>query len=713
MKHKIIYVLIAFVLLILPSGTVKARTLDESEANVCKYALTDKHQNKTVTFYAMPFINFGADVQGAMEWALFGSYPVTTFAVRPTGYTYKGLTVGGGGMSFDANFTFQEKIKINGKNQITSCPSICYAINDNKHVEFFPNSDCPGALRQLTEKANGEIENRHGLKPPPLTPGTPISSTDNPCDALFTPEAIELIRKIVGYIQILAPLLLIIMCSVDMVMAVMAKDERQIKASFVKSAKRIIAAICIFIIPIFVSILLGMQGIRGSMIDVGITADPLCLNSKGTKALRVLVKLDPYKYTKGNVKINISTVIGDYDYATVNSSRVQTKTGSNDKKEIEYVVSENGSYEFEFYDSGGKLLLKKKVVIKNISREPPKGTCSVKNNIITTNVSAVSGITSYSYSINGGAYSAPTNKRTYSNGSTITTASVKAKDNVNNELTITCTVTPPSSGGGTVSGGLEVFFVSVSWGDSIIIRSKSKVVVIDGGLATYGNTNTVPFMKDLGITKIDAYIASHYHLDHVGATPAIYKNFSVEKSYGPSPEGVNSSGLYNKPSVMNKNYTQMKYGDKINFGEFTLEVVGPITLTKSCTTKAICQNTDSLNILLRHGDITFFFTGDYMQSEKMLVQYSKDTFKADMLKQPHHGQHDYISWEMLSAVNPKYIVMTANSGSCRSEKMRNWHAQIGSSLHWTGRGKSGNMAFISDGKSLKLNEKVNASSYSR
>lgn len=103
------------------------------------------------------------------------------------------------------------------------------------------------------------------------------------CDTLFTPEGLSLIRTVMGYIQILAPLVLIIMISVDMMGIVIGSDQNQAKKNVGKSAKRIIATICIFLVTVFVRLSLGVVGLQGAIVE-----DPLCSKATGKEAVKAV-----------------------------------------------------------------------------------------------------------------------------------------------------------------------------------------------------------------------------------------------------------------------------------------------------------------------------------------------------------------------------------------------------------------------------------------
>ena len=104
------------------------------------------------------------------------------------------------------------------------------------------------------------------------------------CDGLFTPEAFAIIRRILGYIQLLAPMVLIVMVSVDFGSIVFSGDPNgQSKKALGRSIKRTIATMCVFLTSLFVGIALSIAGFEDALVK-----DPFCTAATGTKASEVV-----------------------------------------------------------------------------------------------------------------------------------------------------------------------------------------------------------------------------------------------------------------------------------------------------------------------------------------------------------------------------------------------------------------------------------------
>ena len=94
-------------------------------------------------------------------------------------------------------------------------------------------------------------------------------------DALFGNVECEcsvawLLQKLLNYIKILGPTFAILFGSIDFVKAIITSDEESMKKTEVKFAKRIVAAMVLFFIPLFVEIVLGLFGITGTAATGGL-----------------------------------------------------------------------------------------------------------------------------------------------------------------------------------------------------------------------------------------------------------------------------------------------------------------------------------------------------------------------------------------------------------------------------------------------------------
>lgn len=76
---------------------------------------------------------------------------------------------------------------------------------------------------------------------------------------------------------------------------------------------------------------------------------------------------------------------------------------------------------------------------------------------------------------------------------------------------------------------LNIVMLYVAHGNStLMVMPSGKIVLIDSGLDWAARRYVLPFLDRHGITKIDYYIITHYHSDHIGAKDDIIRQYQVD-----------------------------------------------------------------------------------------------------------------------------------------------------------------------------------------
>src|SRR5690606_14724480 len=75
-------------------------------------------------------------------------------------------------------------------------------------------------------------------------------------------------------------------------------------------------------------------------------------------------------------------------------------------------------------------------------------------------------------------------------------------------------------------GQLTVHFIDVGQGDSILVQTEEKTLLVDGGNRSAGQ-KVVAYLKKAGITSIDYLIATHPDADHIGGLIDVLQSIPV------------------------------------------------------------------------------------------------------------------------------------------------------------------------------------------
>lgn len=93
------------------------------------------------------------------------------------------------------------------------------------------------------------------------------------CNGLLTADAVDMIRELLNYFRILAPMALLLFTALDFGQAVISQEKDALSKAGSKVAKRAIATVALFFIPTIVRVILGLDGVRDA---IQIPDDPLC-----------------------------------------------------------------------------------------------------------------------------------------------------------------------------------------------------------------------------------------------------------------------------------------------------------------------------------------------------------------------------------------------------------------------------------------------------
>ena len=93
------------------------------------------------------------------------------------------------------------------------------------------------------------------------------------CDGIITQEGLDIIKEILNWIRIIAPVLLILFVAIDFGSAVISQDNNALSKAGKKVVPRLIATALLFFVPTIIRAILSIDGIESS---ITIPDDPLC-----------------------------------------------------------------------------------------------------------------------------------------------------------------------------------------------------------------------------------------------------------------------------------------------------------------------------------------------------------------------------------------------------------------------------------------------------
>lgn len=205
---------------------------------------------------------------------------------------------------------------------------------------------------------------------------------------------------------------------------------------------------------------------------------------------------------------------------------------------------------------------------------------------------------------------------------------------------------------------LEIVFPRVYSSDCAILRFGEETMMIDASTKNKTmRTRIRTAMAAMGVDHIDTAYNSHPHDDHIDGFQFVHEYAPIGRLLIAFPEDYDAR-MKEAVKFMNANAIPIEHvqdGDVLTMGEN-----GEVTMTviQRWGTKAWDTNDQSAMLLIRFGERTILFTGDV--ENRAQRDYGENPpecgLKADILKQPHHGQQP-LQDVFLAKVQPEIVFM--------------------------------------------------------
>mgnify|MGYP004656546885 FL=1 len=210
---------------------------------------------------------------------------------------------------------------------------------------------------------------------------------------------------------------------------------------------------------------------------------------------------------------------------------------------------------------------------------------------------------------------------------------------------------------------LRVLVFDVGQGDSILVSfpNNGGNVLIDtsGDTMNYESSNNVgnkiiPYLKTVGITKIDYLVVSHGDFDHMGEAINLVNNFKVDNV-------VFNCGEYNnleKNLIMVLNKKNIKYYTcirELRISKYKMQFLN--------TREYDNENDNSSVVYFNYDGYKFLFMGDAgVEKEKDILE-KYNISDIDVLKVGHHGSKTSSDKKFIDEIKPKYSIISVGKNN--------------------------------------------------
>lgn len=208
-----------------------------------------------------------------------------------------------------------------------------------------------------------------------------------------------------------------------------------------------------------------------------------------------------------------------------------------------------------------------------------------------------------------------------------------------------------------LNSNFEVVMFEVGEADCHLIKYpyNKNTILIDTGKNEYKIKNEViPYLKSIGIKKIDYLIITHGDLDHIGGSITLINNFQVKNV-------ILNKGTFTdieKELIKNLNKKKIPYQiniNKINLSNHTIYLLN--------NTKYNNENDNSIITYFTYQKYKFLYMGDasITTEDNLLENYNLNNIS--ILKVGHHGSNTSSSKDFIFQINPSISLISVGENN--------------------------------------------------
>ena len=213
--------------------------------------------------------------------------------------------------------------------------------------------------------------------------------------------------------------------------------------------------------------------------------------------------------------------------------------------------------------------------------------------------------------------------------------------------------------------------IDIGQGDSLFLKfpnNKGNILIDTGGIVKYeketwqrrkteyslSNNTIIPYLKSIGINKLDYLIITHGDYDHMGEAINLVNNFKVEKV-------IFNCGEFNE---LEQDLIKVLNKKKIKYYSCIKELNIDKNKLYFLQTKEYDNENDNSNVIYTELDgYKFMFMGDASITTEKEILNKYNLPNIDVLKVGHHGSKTSSSKEFIDKINPKYSIISVGENN--------------------------------------------------
>ncbi len=193
-------------------------------------------------------------------------------------------------------------------------------------------------------------------------------------------------------------------------------------------------------------------------------------------------------------------------------------------------------------------------------------------------------------------------------------------------------------------GTAQIDIMDVGQGLAVVVNTAHHLLIYDTGVKFYQGSDMaklaiIPYLKTLGVKKIDKIVISHPDIDHRGGLNSLEETFSVKELI------VDSPSFYHRGNSCH-DYPEWSW-DGVTFRFFAIKSLPNKKNNHSCVLKI----TTAMDQLLLTGDIE-------KQAEDNLVFTYGRALASTFIVIPHHASKTSSTSSFIEQVSPQYAIVS-------------------------------------------------------
>lgn len=247
-------------------------------------------------------------------------------------------------------------------------------------------------------------------------------------------------------------------------------------------------------------------------------------------------------------------------------------------------------------------------------------------------------------------------------------------------------------------GQIRVHIIDVGQADCVLVETPDGCLLIDSGMNS-SEDHLEEYLEELHIEKIDYFIITHAHSDHIGGADMLFEEFCVENVF------------YDNHKYSEKQAEMLiESGAKLyDVGARDVYNIGGLSLTilSADIEEVEDENDYSVVFKLQYGESSFVFTGDATEYAESVIleRFGEDELDCDFIKAGHHGSAISSSEDFLRALTPDIVAISCGRGNSYGHPTKealDRYNEVGAAIYRTDL--MGDLIFVCDGTNITFIE---------